>query len=853
MKKLITYLLIWTALPFAAQNKVSGYRYWFDEDFANVQSTTIPPVSSFQLNTTIDGSSLIDGLHVLNFQFQDENGDFSSVLSRFITKLPISSVTDAEIVAWEYWFDNDHSSSNLTNISATDIYQLNTLVDGSTLIDGLHVLNFRFKDNMGNWSSVLSRFVTKSSSSAVTNSEIVAWEYWFDNDHSSSNLTSITATDIYQLNTIIDGNSLINGLHVLNFRFKDNQGNWSSVLSRFVTKTPNTVTVSNNILEWEYWFDTDYASVVNSNITPTSIEQLNTIVDGSSLLNGLHVLNIRFKDENNHWSSVLSKFVTKTPNNLVVSNQITQWEYWFDNDYTNVESTPVTPNAVVSINDQISGVSLNSGLHILNVRFKDENNFYSSVLSKFVIKRPITTVTPNLITSYRYWFNDGDSAMIVNNLSSPTSVYQLTAPVSMAHLPKGDYQINFQFKDTLQQWSSVLSDSVYKNSLPVALFDGDTLNFCDSAYVQFNDMSIDANEWLWTFGDGGSSTDQNPSYQYTTSGFYDVTLTVSDSVSGLDSTLTFVSYVNSFATPDPTIATIDNDSICFGSEARLVVDEFSDVLWSTNEINDTIVVATEGWYYATLSNPSYTYCTSEDSVYVTVMPELIVDLGVDTSICDGNSLTLNAPSADSWLWSTTESTQSISVSTSGIYFVDIYDVLGCSKRDSITLGINPLAVADFSYTASLGDVDFTSLSSDAIDFDWSFDDGNTSIDEHPSNSYLQDGTYHVCLTVSNDCNSDVYCEDILIQGLEIEDISSAPLMTLYPNPVIDDTQLIISGNQTDNYEMKIYSSMGQLVLSERVNGSSSQTLELSDLPSGNYFLELSNGGITSTIKFVKLR
>lgn len=777
MKQLITYLLIWTTLPFVAQNKVAGYRFWFDTDFTNVQTTNITPVSTLELNTTIDGSSLSSGLHVLNIQFQDENGDYSSVLSRFVTKTPISSVTNTEIVAWEYWFDSDHSSANLTNI---------------------------------------------------------------------------TATDIYHLNTSIDGTALTNGLHVLNFRFKDNQGNWSSVLSRFVTKSPTSLIVSNNIVEWEYWFDTDYSSAVNSNITPTSIEQLNTAIDGSLLLNGLHVLNVRFKDENNAWSSVLSKFVTKTPNNLVVSNDITNWEYWFDTDYANAIQTPVSPNAIVSINDQISGVSLHSGLHILNIRFKDENNFYSSVLSKFVIKQPITSITPNLITSYRYWFNDGDSVMVVSDLSSPTSIYQLVTPVSMAYLPKGDYQISFQFKDTLQQWSSVLSDSVYKNSLPVALFNGDTLNFCDSALVQFNDMSIDANEWLWTFGDGGSSTDQNPSYQYTTSGFYDVTLTATDTVSGLDSTLTFVSYVNSFVTPDPTITAIDNDSICFGLEARLVVDESADVTWSTSESNDTIAVGIEGWYYATLSNPAYNICSSKDSIYITIMPELLVDLGTDTSICDGNSLTLNAPMAETWLWSTTESSQSINISTSGVYFVDIFDDLGCSKRDSITLSINPLAIADFSYSASLGDVDFTSLSSDAVNFDWAFDDGNTSGNENPSNSYFQNGTYHVCLTVSNDCNTDTYCEDVLIQGLGLEITSSIPIIALYPNPVISNTNLIVNGNPNDRFELKIYDLNGKLVYADYVLGNSTNQIDLVELSSGNYILEISNEQISEKVRFTKL-
>ncbi|MEO0895863.1 MAG: PKD domain-containing protein [Bacteroidota bacterium] len=46
--------------------------------------------------------------------------------------------------------------------------------------------------------------------------------------------------------------------------------------------------------------------------------------------------------------------------------------------------------------------------------------------------------------------------------------------------------------------------------------------------VVFTDMSRDAVSWLWDFGDGGVSTDQNPEYTYTEAGEYRVSLTITD-------------------------------------------------------------------------------------------------------------------------------------------------------------------------------------------------------------------------------------------------------------------------------------------------------------------------------------
>ena len=46
--------------------------------------------------------------------------------------------------------------------------------------------------------------------------------------------------------------------------------------------------------------------------------------------------------------------------------------------------------------------------------------------------------------------------------------------------------------------------------------------------VSFTDLSTNAVSWLWNFGDGGSSTLQNPTYVYNTVGTYTVELTVND-------------------------------------------------------------------------------------------------------------------------------------------------------------------------------------------------------------------------------------------------------------------------------------------------------------------------------------
>jgi PKD repeat protein len=69
---------------------------------------------------------------------------------------------------------------------------------------------------------------------------------------------------------------------------------------------------------------------------------------------------------------------------------------------------------------------------------------------------------------------------------------------------------------------------------PVADFSANPTSGDAPLSIQFTDQSIYANEWSWDFGDGATSTEQNPTYTYSTPGSYIVSLSVTGSL-GSDS------------------------------------------------------------------------------------------------------------------------------------------------------------------------------------------------------------------------------------------------------------------------------------------------------------------------------
>ena len=77
---------------------------------------------------------------------------------------------------------------------------------------------------------------------------------------------------------------------------------------------------------------------------------------------------------------------------------------------------------------------------------------------------------------------------------------------------------------------------------PVASFTGTPLSGAQPLTVVFTDTSTNTPaSWAWTFGDGGTSTLQNPTHTYLTPGTYTVALTATNA-SG-SNTFTATGYV----------------------------------------------------------------------------------------------------------------------------------------------------------------------------------------------------------------------------------------------------------------------------------------------------------------------
>ncbi len=147
-------------------------------------------------------------------------------------------------------------------------------------------------------------------------------------------------------------------------------------------------------------------------------------------------------------------------------------------------------------------------------------------------------------------------------------------------------------------------------------------------------------------------------------------------------------------------------------------------LWSTGDNNQDITVGNEGSYCVTVTNEFG--CTTEDCTTVIEQSELSVGISGNPIFCFGETTTLIAdPGFSNYLWSTNETSQSISASDEGTYCVTVSDDSGCSGNTCFSITENPELSVSISGQSSVcfGDTAVLSASDGFETYLW--DNGET--------------------------------------------------------------------------------------------------------------------------------
>ena len=287
---------------------------------------------------------------------------------------------------------------------------------------------------------------------------------------------------------------------------------------------------------------------------------------------------------------------------------------------------------------------------------------------------------------------------------------------------------------------------------------------CLNDTVQFTDISNGALTWFWDFGNGQTSTAQNPSATYTTNGNYTVTLIATfpggclDTIVYPDMVITASPHADFFS---PSLAGCSPTQISFNnttSDANIFNWDFGDGGISSS-VNPQHIYYIPGTYDVTLVAINSFGCTDTLTRlnYISI-PGTYTNFGISTlSGCRGQSVQFTDSSINAMTWSwdfgdgtiSTNENPAHSYADTGSYTVTLItqDSIGCTSSLTYPMPIiiHPTPVADAYVTDSVGCSDFTTsfinISAGAINYEWAFGDGDTSMRDMPSHTFLSGGQY----------------------------------------------------------------------------------------------------------------
>ncbi len=281
-----------------------------------------------------------------------------------------------------------------------------------------------------------------------------------------------------------------------------------------------------------------------------------------------------------------------------------------------------------------------------------------------------------------------------------------------------------------------------------------------------------ASSYLWNTGTNSNSISVNTTGDYT--------------VIGSNTCYSDSDTIHIEVVPIPTISvSASSDTICSGQSAQLTANAtISPITWNTGTTGNTITVNTQGTYTASVTNICGTF---SDAVTITVIdtPNATIS-ATDTMLCNGSStLSFSGSNYDNNIWNTGSNNQSITVSNSGWYWVEVQNMC-FTVRDSqyIYPAIIPNVTITASDTVLCNNETIVLTASGNYQYLWNTGETTNQITVNSAQTYT--------VVASNSCSSDTASIQI-INGSITTDFSTSTDMGKAP---LDVTCTNLSTNAT---------------------------------------------------------
>jgi hypothetical protein len=246
---------------------------------------------------------------------------------------------------------------------------------------------------------------------------------------------------------------------------------------------------------------------------------------------------------------------------------------------------------------------------------------------------------------------------------------------------------------------------------------------------------------------------------------------------------------------------------------------------------------------------------------ITISPTIFPSVSItasQTTICSGDSVLFIANPSNTWdsatyKWyinGTLTSTQSdtfisTSLTNSNSVFATLETNQVCASSlaisDTIQIATIQYPTADFMVDSFIADTYYFSNNSlNALTAQWDFGDGMSTQIANPNHIFQEEGTYHVCLTVSNQCDQDSICLQ-LPYFITSNKQNQKNNISLSPNPAATTLRIINKSSFVTLTDLT-----GKTLLTIPTKNKETE-INISTLPSGIYFLRTNNDQTSKVI------
>lgn len=285
--------------------------------------------------------------------------------------------------------------------------------------------------------------------------------------------------------------------------------------------------------------------------------------------------------------------------------------------------------------------------------------------------------------------------------------------------------------EVIDTCGNTYSDSILVHDISVTIDLGNDTLLCDGTQMLLDASGSITSSYLWS---NGATT---PTINISNSGTYWVEVN--------DQGCSRTDTINISTDSIPEFSLSPDTTICSGNTLSMSSPiQNSQLVWSTGATSNTINITQPGIYTLMATNICGSY---SDSIIVDVNQSPEVFLGIDTSICEGEThiLTTNLPNTPT-IWQNGSTSSTFPVTQSGIYFVEVVEN-GCVATDTIDIQVIQPPVVQLHADTIICMGDYLKIVPEGIGNSYLWNNGSTSQTIYVSIP----GEYSV--TVQNKCGS----------------------------------------------------------------------------------------------------